>query len=51
MLMVKNMLYICSRYLYKLDHFVIKFIPPRTLAILLKLRSVKHAFIIYFEDM
>ena len=29
--MVKNMLDICSRYLYKLYHFVIKLIPPRTL--------------------
>ena len=52
---MKNMLdidlHVCSRYLYKLDHFVIKFRPPLTLAILLKLRSVKHAFIIYFEDM
>ena len=44
------MLDICSRYLYKLDHFVIKSIPPpdsTSYPILLKLRSVRHVCIYY----
>ena len=48
--MVKNMLDICSRYLYtcKLDHFVI--IPPRTLYCQSSVQLNMHLLYTLFED-